>query len=521
MFMKKLLLSTMMLAAGMLAANAAEETFQFSSMGFDNAEKLTTVEQGAVTLTFDAGGNSNAPAYYNSGNSLRMYGDNSMSVSVPDGSILQSITFNLTNGATEDWVLADETYYPVDNGTFTIESTSVATWEGDGTGSSVKLTVKNEKWNGEGKTGNAQFRVYSMVVTYEEGEVTKCSAPRFNPAAGTYWGSLSIELTCNTDGVTMYYTINDGAEQTYSAPIELAEAGTYTIKAHAEKSGIDDSDEVSATYVVSDPIQCSSIEDFIFNAESEDEGSMFEWTFPVTVTGVMPSYTYVRDEEGGAMLIYGNEVPAYEVGDVIPAGIVGGFTNFNGLYEMQNVVVDSFGESTSTGNGNPIVMTAGGITADDMNKVVYLDNVTLEWTPDEKYPDQPGDITLSDASGSISGYYQYKWEDVVYPASGTVVDVVCAVSVNKGVVQVYPMQFRDAFEKPAGVEGVVAGNTVVMTNADGVVVVAAEAAEVSVYTAAGQLVAAENVAAGESVINVPAGFYIVKAGDTVAKVIVK
>ena len=83
------------------------------------------------------------------------------------------------------------------------------------------------------------------------------------------------------------------------------------------------------------------------------------------------------------------------------------------------------------------------------------------------------------------------------------------------------MQFRDASEEPAGVEGVVAGNTVVKTNADGVVVVAAEAAEVSVYTAAGQLVAAENVAAGESVINVPAGFYIVKAGDTVAKVIVK
>ena len=164
-------------------------------------------------------------------------------------------------------------------------------------------------------------------------------------------------------------------------------------------------------------------------------------------------------------------------------------------------------------------MTAGEITADDMNQVVYLDNVTLTWTPNEKYGD-PEDIKLTDASGSVNAYDQYRWE-LEYPASGTLVDLICAVAIYKENVQVYPMQFIDASNEPAGVEGVVAGNTVVKANADGIVVVAAEAAEVSVYTAAGQLVAAENVAAGETVIGVPAGFYVVKAGNTVAKVIVK
>ena len=362
-----------------------------------------------------------------------------------------------------------------------------------------------------------QLRIVQMTVTYTEGEVTKCSNPRFNPAAGTYWGSVSVELACNTDGVTMYYTINDGTEQTYSAPIELSEAGTYTIKARAEKSGIDNSDEVSATYVVSDPIQCSSIDDFIFNAESEAEGSMFEWTFPVTVTGVMPSYTYVKDAAGDAMLIYGSEVPAYEVGDVIPAGIIGGFSNFYGLYEMQNVVVESFGESTSKGNGNPVVMTAGAITADDMNKVVYLDNVTYV----ETKSDNGTTRTVKDASGSVRVWMQKGW-DVTTPEDGTEVDLIASVAVNNGDVQVYPMQFLDASNTPdfGGVEGVVAGETVVMANADGVVVVAAEAVNVSVYNAAGQLVASENVA-GTATVNLPAGFYIVKAGNTVAKVVVK
>ncbi len=344
----------------------------------------------------------------------------------------------------------------------------------------------------------------------------QCKAPSFSLAAGTYWSAQTVRLTTATEGAEVVYTINGGAETVYNAPIELTAADTYEIKAYARKSGMDNSVEVSATYVISSPIMCEDIDDYIFNAEAEAEGSVFEWDFPVIVTGVMPKYTYVKDGAGYAMLIYGSEVPAYEVGDIIPAGIQGEFKNHYGLYEMTNPVKESFGASTSKGNGNPIVMTAGEITSGDMNKVVYLDNVTYV----ETKAGESITRTAEDATGSIRLWMQKDW-DVQTPENGTVVDLVCAVAVNNEDLQVYPMQFRDAFEEPAGVEGVVAGNTVVMTNADGVVVVAAEAAEVSVYTAAGQLVAAENVAAGESVINVPAGFYIVKAGDTVAKVIVK
>lgn len=520
MFMKKLLLSTMMLAAGLFAANAAEETIQFTDWygtatvsGIDAQGPKT---QGDITVTFAKGNSQNAPAF-NKALEVRLYGGksadvldgNTMTVEVPEGMLITSIYLEV--GQVDKWGVMT-----ADSGSVEEDADKNATWTGSA--STVVLTANRNSADAGVSTQN---RYKSMTVTYSQGEVTKCSAPRFNPAAGTYWGSVSVELTCNTDGATMYYTINDGAEQTYSAPIELAEAGTYEINAYAKKDGIDDSDVATATYVVSEPVQCSSIEDYIFNAESEGEGSMFEWTFPVTVVYTMPSYTYVRDEEGSAMLIYGSEVPAYESGDIIPAGIIGGFTNYNGLYEMQNVNVESFGEATSKGNGSPIVMTAGEITADDMNQVVYLDNVTLTWTPNEKYGD-PEDIKLTDASGSVNAFDQYRWE-LEYPASGTEVDLICAVAVYNSNIQVYPMQFLDASNTPdfGGVEGVVAGNTIVKANADGIVVVAAEAAEVSVYTAAGQLVAAENVAAGETVIGVPAGFYVVKAGNTVAKVIVK
>lgn len=55
----------------------------------------------------------------------------------------------------------------------------------------------------------------------------------------------------------------------------------------------------------------------------------------------------------------------------------------------------------------------------------------------------------------------------------------------------------------------------------GVEVVADEAAEVAVYTAAGQLVRQARVAEGSTLVNVTPGFYVVRANDTATKVIVR
>lgn len=339
--------------------------------------------------------------------------------------------------------------------------------------------------------------------------------PVFSLESGTYFGAQKVQLVSQDKDATIIYTINGGAEQTYTAPIELTEPDEYTIVAYAKKDGMTDSEKVTKNYTISDYLGCESIDDFKFQAESEAEGTVFEWNFPVIVTAQMPGYTYVKDEAGDAMLIYYYDVPTYKQGDVIPAGVCVTWAPYDGLEEVKPLPETML---PATGNvvANPIVMTAGEIERGDMNKVVYLDNVTYVETKSGNSTTR----TAEDASGSIIVWMQSGWE-VSTPASGTEVDLIAAVAVHNEDLQVFPIEFRDASEEPAGVEGVVAGNTVVMTNADGVVVVAAEAAEVSVYTAAGQLVAAENVAAGESVINVPAGFYIVKAGDTVAKVIVK
>lgn len=88
------------------------------------------------------------------------------------------------------------------------------------------------------------------VCLYKETITTKVSAPEFSIAEGTYYNPLTIDLSCVTTDAFVFYTINDGAETRYEAPIELSESGEYTIKAWATKAGLENSEMVSKTYTL-------------------------------------------------------------------------------------------------------------------------------------------------------------------------------------------------------------------------------------------------------------------------------
>ncbi len=64
---------------GEVSGNAI--SVNFSSLGLSNQEKVSTLTlSDGTTLTFDGGGNSNSPAYYNTGTALRMYPKNTMTI---------------------------------------------------------------------------------------------------------------------------------------------------------------------------------------------------------------------------------------------------------------------------------------------------------------------------------------------------------------------------------------------------------------------------------------------------------
>lgn len=95
---------------------------------------------------------------------------------------------------------------------------------------------------------------------------------------------------------------------------------------------------------------------------------------------------------------------------------------------------------------------------------------------------------------------------------------VCAV---KGGYKSASREYMFSIGKTSSVSSMSVEGVKVFAAEGGVEVVADEAAEVAVYTAAGQLVRQARVAEGSTLVNVTPGFYVVRANGTATKVIVR
>lgn len=98
-----------------------------------------------------------------------------------------------------------------------------------------------------------EFDKNNYLVSYVEPTIS-VAAPVFSPEAGTYTESQNVTITCETEGATIYYTV-DGTEPTkastqYTAAIEISE--TTTIKAVAYVGEVSSRVE-TATYEIKDP----------------------------------------------------------------------------------------------------------------------------------------------------------------------------------------------------------------------------------------------------------------------------
>ncbi len=131
----------------------------FSSLGLSNQQKPSTLTlTDGTTLAFDGGGNTNAPAYYNTGTALRMYPKNTMAINAGSKKIV----------AIE--IVCDEyqgTLYNA-SGDITANDTKMTI---DGT--SLKYTGPNASTatiaNTSSTTGAAsQLRMKTLKITYAE-----------------------------------------------------------------------------------------------------------------------------------------------------------------------------------------------------------------------------------------------------------------------------------------------------------------------------------------------------------------
>lgn len=395
----------------------------------------------------------------------------------------------------------------------------------EGIGSYAKLTFLAGSWSGDGTTLNLSISgggqlsetsfeladgAWGVYTVYIE-NATAASKVEFSSASGkryfldevvianeamtqlvapgfsgvtdgaSYYDEATVEIACATEGATINYTVtkDDVADEPVTGAaspvsVKLTEPGRYTVTATASKDS-----ETSAEATISFTIVKFPYDRLDPNGEIK---------------------------EGTYMIVAADETGQY--------------------YMMKNAVQSNFYVQATEFDFEAGVPTTDETCLFFVEKAdggYYIKNF------DQTY------VSLVE-SGDYTNLKPAEATPFVWTFSGTK-DAVVATGTEITVPMAFKMYFstpeftaEEGATKPmfiyvnnetSGVEETMAGG-VAVAGVDGAIAVAAdEAVSVAVYTAAGQLAVSTEVAAGTTELSVAPGFYIVKAGDVVKKVIVK
>lgn len=369
--MKKFLLSFLFLTliAGIVKAETASITF--SEAGYENAQKITTVElNDNISLLFSKGSGSSDPAYYTSGTAFRLYAGNEMIVKAAKGFNITEFVITLTDGKYNNTLING---YTTSSGEIT-KNSNVYTWTGD----AQEITLRNGGSSGHSK-------ITSISVTYTTAAPVDIYAPDI-----TLEPRNMVKITCDTEGATIYYT-TDGSTPSikstpYAAPFAITEA--CTVKAIAIKGSLQS--EITEKSLTLNMV--SSLAAFIELASS----SAVTVDAPLTAVYQNGNYLYVV-ENNTPLLLYGYNMPSYNNGDVIPAGVTG---SYNLRYNNPQMAVDVTTLSAATAGTavEPEVIAIEEISEDMRNRYVVLKNIDVDYTSETS-------ATITDADGNTIALY--------------------------------------------------------------------------------------------------------------------
>ena len=183
---KFLLLFSLLLTVGIASATTAKVTF--SESGYANQEKVTSFTVGDVTVSLSKGTGSSDPAYFTSGAMMRVYTNNAITFTAPEGQVVTNVSFTTVS---DNYAINSDC--KVSSGSF-----SGDVWSG----STNELTITN--------TGKQQVRFTAVEVTYGEGSTTveptpsESNAVCFYAQGYSYTGSASpaVEVSGTLTGAT-------------------------------------------------------------------------------------------------------------------------------------------------------------------------------------------------------------------------------------------------------------------------------------------------------------------------------
>ncbi len=273
---------------------------------------------------------------------------------------------------------------------------------------------------------NKQKPVYIYKATGDVPEPPVTIAdPVFNPGTCGFTGSQVVTITCATEGAQIYYSVNEGDYQLYTNAITVTEDSTV-LKAYAELDGVQ-SLVVTAKYYkraeVATLAQANQLEnkkDFVFYGN-------------VVVVYQNGSNLWVKDNTGYG-LIYGNQVPQFEVGTTLAEEWEAQHYLFRGIIHEYQYPTNVEATDDALVEIVPTEYAEADLTTEKINERVIVKGLTLTAGEDPKY--------LYTADG-MAIYNQF---NITYPTieEGKAYDVEGMVSYYNNAVQIMPIAVTEA-----------------------------------------------------------------------------
>lgn len=320
-----------------------------------------TGKQNDITITYAKGSQSNM---YINGSQTRTYNGSEMGFSVPNGYAITSISFTADG----------------------------SNWTGTHTASLGTMT-DNKNWSGNANSVTITFggtcRITSISVTYAAIDLSAPATPTFSLESGSYLGTQSVEISCETADVSIYYTL-DGVDPTssstpYVGAISISE--TKTLKAIAIKDN-KSSSVASATYTITMPY--STIAE-IYAAKTNSEKTVYITFGGWKISAIKNNQAFLTDGTNGLIIYQSNH--GFNVGDVLTGTVECKLIAYYGSAELKELTSATDGLTVTSGTmSNPVVTTIDALSGVNTGSLVKIQNLIYDGT------------SLSDGTNSISIY---------------------------------------------------------------------------------------------------------------------
>lgn len=377
-------------------------TLTADAQGYTNGQAVTSVTDanGVITATFDQGTGGTAPAYYSTGDAVRVYYGGNLTISAPLGKIVTGVKFTFGSGDKTNVISAN-------SGTYTEPQ-----WTGEA--QEVKFSV-------DGTSGHR--RIQAIEVTY--GEI-----PTFGPVFegvennGHYYNSVMYNI--NATGADKMYVkmLKDGAlfwetTTTYFPFSNGGEPGEWEITATTYKGNEYITSTVAFTVEAVESVY--SLSEFVGTTGKKQY--KYNTIYVLAQSG---NNLYVKDNSR-SMLIYGS-APTFKAGDYFQE-LIAEYKEYNGIHELIPV---QFGQVYGNSPQDPEELTIDQVTAENQSKFVKLTGLTLALAEDGE-------------SYTLDGVAVYNRFNTELPTDLTKkYDVTAIVGMYSGVVQLEPLSFTES-----------------------------------------------------------------------------